>query len=103
VHQDHALAGEGDGQVTTVHHYFKVYAPKALKRELRIEAMDSEKSTTQYTREIVEERLPHDVRMALRARAEREGMSVQQLLLEALASPGMKEAATLLRIEKKRR
>ena len=89
--------------MTTVHHYFKVYAPKALKRELRIEALDSEKSTTQYTREIVEERLPHDVRMALRARAEREGKSVQQLLLEALASAGIKEAAALLGIEKRRR
>ena len=65
--------------------------------------MDADKPTTRYTREIVEDRLAHDVRMALRARAEREGKSVQQLLLDALASAGVEEAAKASADEKKGR
>jgi len=76
--------------------YFKVYAPKALRRELHIEAMDVDKSTAQYTREIVEDRLPHDIRMALREQAEDRGTDVPTIVLEALAKAGMAEAAALI-------
>lgn len=81
--------------------YFKVYAPKALRRELHIEAMDVDKSTARYTREIIEERLPHELRMVLRRQAEAEGTDVPTIVMKALADAGVSEAASLLGIETK--
>jgi hypothetical protein len=54
--------------------------------------MDAGKRTARYCLEIIEERLPHDVREALRARAEAEGRTVQNIILQALAKDGILEA-----------
>ncbi|MRG98467.1 hypothetical protein [Polyangium spumosum] len=83
--------------------YFKVYAPKLYRRELHMEALFADKSLAQYTREILDERLPHDLRMVLRERAEREGTTVQKILLEGLVAIGVSEAKPLLAETKKKR
>ncbi|MDI1483575.1 hypothetical protein [Polyangium sp. y55x31] len=83
--------------------YFKVYAPKLYRRELHMEALMADKSLAQYTREIIDERLPHELRMVLRERAERDGTTVQKILLEGLVAVGISEAKPLLAETKKKR
>ncbi len=96
-------ATEPTGRAAIDQNYFKIYAPHEIKRELKIEAMDARKRTARYCLEILEERLPYDVRLALQAKAEREGRSVQAIILESLATTGLAEAAAHISETKKKR
>ncbi|MDC3984508.1 hypothetical protein [Polyangium jinanense] len=66
----------------------KVDVPSELRVQLKREAVELDIPIRRYVRQILEERLPWDVRRKVEASAKRENMDVQQYLMKALRQAG---------------
>jgi len=67
----------------------KVDLPAALKTQLKLEAVELDVRMRDYVQQILEDRLPWEVRQQVTKRAESAGMNYRDFLLKVLRDAGV--------------